>query len=299
MSDELSDSTTPATLRATTDGRVVRLIRAQHALEGDGLVVRRPFPTASLSQIDPFLLFDHVGPVEFEPGRGVGTPWHPHRGFETVTYLLEGDAEHRDSMGNHGFMHSGDTQWMTAGAGVLHKEGPSADAQRDGGRTHGLQLWVNLPAVEKMTAPAYQDLRAAQNARRAEPGVTIRVIAGNLFGLAGPGQTRTPISYAHVTLAAGAVVSTTLPAGHVVLAYPMTGGFGVGPTQVDEGILAVLEGAELTLAGVAASSEIIMLTGQPLGEPVARHGPFVMNTEAEIRQAYADFDRGAFGAVPD
>ena len=149
----------------TPNGRVVRLIRAQHTVEGDGFVVRRPFPTASLSHIDPFLLFDHMGPADFEPGRGVGTPWHPHRGFETVTYLLEGDMEHRDSMGNHGFMHSGDTQWMTAGAGVLHKEGPSADAQRDGGRTHGLQLWVNLPAAEKMTAPAYQDLRAEPNAR--------------------------------------------------------------------------------------------------------------------------------------
>jgi len=280
-------------------GRVVRLIRAQHTVEGDGFFVRRPFPTASLPQIDPFLLFDHMGPVDFEPGRGVGTLWHPHRGFETVTYLLEGDAEHRDSMGNHGFMRSGDTQWMTAGAGVLHKEGPSMEAQRDGGRTHGLQLWVNLPAAEKMTAPAYQDLRADQNAQRPEPGATIRVIAGDLFGLAGPGQTRTPISYAHVTLAAGAVVSTPLPDGHVVLAYPMTGSFSVGSTQVDEGILAVIEGDELALSGVATTSEIIVLTGQPLGEPVARYGPFVMNTEAEIRQAYADFERGAFGVIPD
>jgi len=299
MSHDVSDSSNFATSRTTAHGRVVRLVRAQHTVEGDGFAVRRPFPTASLSQIDPFLLFDHMGPVEFEPGRGVGTPWHPHRGFETVTYLLEGDAVHRDSMGNHGFLHSGDTQWMTAGAGVLHKEGPSADAQRDGGRTHGLQLWVNLPAAEKMTAPAYQDLRADQNAQSTEPGVTIRLIAGNLFGLAGPGATRTPLSYAHVTLAAGAVVATTLPAGHVVLAYPMTGGFRVGPTQVDEGILAIIEGVELTLTGVAASSEIIVLTGQPLGEPVARYGPFVMNTEAEIREAYADFERGTFGAIPD
>ena len=293
----MSDTSTGDT--SELHGHVVRLIRAQHTVEGDGFVVRRPFPTSSLSHIDPFLLFDHMGPVDFEPGRGVGTPWHPHRGFETVTYLLEGDAEHRDSMGNHGVMHSGDTQWMTAGGGVLHKEGPSVQAQRDGGRTHGLQLWVNLPAAEKMTAPAYQDLRADQNALRTETDATIRVIAGTLFGLLGPGQTRTPISYAHVTLAANAAVSTALPAGHVVLAYPMTGSFTVGPTQVDEGILAVIEGDSLTLTGVAASSEIIVLTGQPLGEPVARYGPFVMNTEAEIRQAYADFERGAFGVIPD
>ncbi|HEX2784492.1 MAG TPA: pirin family protein, partial [Ilumatobacteraceae bacterium] len=175
---------------------VTRLVRAQRAVEGDGFVVRRPFPTASLSYIDPFVLFDHFGPVEFAPGEGTGTPWHPHRGFETVTYLLEGDAEHRDSMGNHGFLHAGDTQWMTAGSGVLHKEGPSAAAQQRGGRSHGLQLWVNLPSSLKMTTPAYQDLLASENAREQRDGATVRVIAGDLFGLTGPGRTHTPISYA-------------------------------------------------------------------------------------------------------
>ena len=279
--------------------RVVRLIRAQHAVEGDGFVVRRPFPTASLSHIDPFLLFDHMGPVDFEPGRGVGTPWHPHRGFETVTYLLEGDAEHRDSMGNRGVLGAGDTQWMTAGSGVLHKEGPTEAVQLEGGRTHGLQLWVNLPAVKKMIEPAYQDLRAAEVAQRTEQGASIRVIAGELFGLDGPGSTHTPISYAHVTLAAGASVTTPLPSGHVVLGYAMTGSFHVGDTQVDEGILAVLEGQRLTLTGTAASSEIIVLTGQPIGEPVARYGPFVMNTETELRQAFDDFERGTFGRPTD
>ena len=147
-----------------TSATITHLIRAERAVEGDGFVVRRPFPTASLSYIDPFLLFDHMGPVEFGPGEGTGTPWHPHRGFETVTYLLEGDMEHRDSMGNHGYLRSGDTQWMTAGSGVLHKEGPSSAAQATGGRSHGLQLWVNLPASLKMTTPAYQDLRADENA---------------------------------------------------------------------------------------------------------------------------------------
>ncbi|MGB8858439.1 MAG: pirin family protein [Ilumatobacteraceae bacterium] len=280
---------------STSPGHIVRLIRAQHSVEGDGFFVRRPFPTASLSHIDPFLLFDHMGPVDFEPGRGVGTSWHPHRGFETVTYLLEGELEHCDSMGNHGSLRTGDTQWMTAGSGVLHKEGPSAEAQRDGGRTHGLQLWVNLPAAEKMTAPAYQDLRAEANARSEQPGAVVRVIAGELFDLTGPGHTRTPISYAHLTLAAGAAATTALPTGHVVLAYPMTGAFQVGTVQVAEGILAVIEGEVLTITGVAASSEIILLTGRPIQEPVARHGPFVMNTEAEIREAFADFESGAFG----
>ena len=282
-----------------TTATISRLVRAQRAVEGDGFVVRRPFPTQALSYIDPFLLFDHMGPVEHAPGQGVGTPWHPHRGFETVTYVLEGDLEHRDSMGNHGALRTGDTQWMTAGSGVLHKEGPSQASKRTGGTTHGLQLWVNLPAADKMMAPAYQDLRAEANARTELPGATVRVIAGELFGLTGPGSTHTPISYAHVTLEAGATVSTALPAGHVVLAYPMTGSFAIEGTQVDEGILAVVEGDELTLTGVAHSSEIIVLTGRPIGEPVARYGPFVMNTEAEIRQAFHDFETGAFGAPLD
>jgi redox-sensitive bicupin YhaK (pirin superfamily) len=278
---------------------VTRLVPAQRAIEGDGIVVRRPFPTSALSHLDPFLLFDHMGPVEFAPGQGAGTPWHPHRGFETVTYLLEGDLEHRDSMGNHGFLHAGDTQWMTAGAGVLHKEGPTAAMQQAGGSTHGLQLWVNLPSSLKSTDPAYQDLRADENAVEEQAGATIRVIAGELFGLTGPGRTRTPISYAHVTLQQDAVVSTALPFGHTVLAYPLTGAFRIGDTQVDEGVLAVIEGDQLTISGTAPTSDIIVLTGQPIGEPVARYGPFVMNTEAEIRQAFIDFDQGRFGSPID
>ena len=284
---------------SVSTGTVTRLIPAQRAIEGDGFVVRRPFPTSSLSYIDPFLLFDHMGPVDFAPGEGTGTPWHPHRGFETVTYLLEGDAEHRDSMGSHGFLHAGDTHWMTAGSGVLHKEGPSAAAQAAGGRTHGLQLWVNLPASEKMSAHAYQDIRADQNARDERPGATVRVIAGELFGLTGPGRTRTPISYAHVTLDSGVTVSTGLPRGHVVLAYAMTGGIAVGDTQVGEAVLAVIDGDEVALTGVAPTSEIIVLTGQPIGEPVARYGPFVMNTDDEVRQAFIDFDHGRFGSPTD
>ncbi|MFM2076904.1 MAG: hypothetical protein RJA49_794 [Actinomycetota bacterium] len=282
-----------------TIASVSRLIRAQQAVEGDGFVVRRPFPTASLSHLDPFLLFDHMGPAEFEPGKGVGTPWHPHRGFETVTYLLEGDMVHQDSMGNHGSLRSGDTQWMTAASGVLHKEGPSPDAQATGGRVHGLQLWVNLPAAMKMDPPAYQDLRADANARREEPGAVIRVIAGELFGLTGPGSTHTPITYAHVTLEADGSVHTALPHGQRALLYPMTGAVRIGETQVDEGILAVLDGDDLTIRGVAAASEVIVLTGEPIGEPVARYGPFVMNTEQELREAFSDFERGAFGVPLD
>jgi redox-sensitive bicupin YhaK (pirin superfamily) len=277
----------------------IRLIKAQRAVEGDGFEVRRPFPTHALPHLDPFLLLDHMGPATFAPGKGVGTSWHPHRGFETVTYVLEGQMEHRDSMGNHGLLDPGDTQWMTAAAGVLHKEGPSAAMQRTGGTLHGLQLWVNLPAAEKMGDPAYQDLRDEANARREEPGAVIRVIAGSLFGLHGPGRTRWPISYAHVTLEAGATVTTDLPDGHRVLVYPMTGAVDLDGTEVAEGVLAVVDGAVLRLTGTAASSEVIVLTGEPIGEPVARYGPFVMNTDDELRQAFRDFDAGRFGTPTD
>jgi redox-sensitive bicupin YhaK (pirin superfamily) len=278
---------------------VTHLIRAQRAVEGEGFVVRRPFPTASLSLIDPFLLFDHMGPMEFGPGQGVGTAWHPHRGFETVTYVLEGHLEHRDSLGNQGYLHPGDTQWMTAGAGVLHREGPSAAAQRTGGRVHGLQLWVNLPAADKMRAPAYQDITADHIARRDDPGAVVRVVAGDLFGLHGPGSTHTPISYAHLTLAAGGRAATALPEGHVVLVYPMTGGITVDGTGVSEGVMAVVDGPQLEVVGSAEASEVIVLTGEPIGEPVARYGPFVMNTDAEIRQAFIDFEHGSFGTPID
>jgi hypothetical protein len=202
-------------------------------------------------------------------------------------------------MGNRGYLHTGDTQWMTAGSGVLHKEGPSAAAQETGGRTHGLQLWVNLPSSDKMTPPAYQDLRAEENAVVSLPGATVRVIAGDLFGVSGPGKTRTAISYAHITLDEDAEVSTPLPPHHVVLAYAMTGAFRIGDTRVDEGVLAVVDGVELSLVGVDPRSEIIVVTGEPIGEPVARYGPFVMNTEAEVRQAFIDFEHGRFGTPTD
>jgi redox-sensitive bicupin YhaK (pirin superfamily) len=188
---------------------------------------------------------------------------------------------------------------MTAASGVLHKEGPSAVAQETGGRVHGLQLWVNLPSAQKMDPPAYQDLRATANARREQPGAVVRVIAGELFDLRGPGSTRTPISYAHVTLQSEAAVTTALPHGHRVLLYPMTGAVRVGDTQVDEGILAIVDGDDLTVQGVASSSEVVLLTGEPIGEPVARYGPFVMNTEQELRDAFRDFERGAFGVPLD
>ena len=285
----------------STSSRVAELIPAERAVEGEGFVVRRPFPTMGRPQVDPFLLFDHLGPVTNAPGAAVGTSWHPHRGFETVTYLLEGDVEHLDSLGNHGRLGPGDTQWMTAGSGVLHKEGPSEETRRRGGTMHGLQLWVNLPSGRKMIDPAYQDIRADEVARSVTDGATIRVIAGTLFGLTGPGSTHTPISYAHITLAEGATVSTELPEGQTAMLYPLVGDVSVGDTLVAESHLAVLDAGrhlEIVSAG-PVPAEVIVLTGEPIGEPIARMGPFVMNNQAEIRQAMIDYQDGKFGVPLD
>ena len=191
-----------------TERGVREVLPALRAVEGDGFVVRRPFPVPGRELVDPFLLLDHLGPVDHAPGEALGTSEHPHRGFETVTYLLEGEIEHRDSLGNHGLLGPGDTQWMTAGRGVLHQEGPSARLRAEGGRVHGVQLWVNLPAAEKMVPPAYQDL-TAERVRRAEPapGAVARVIAGEAFGVTGPGRTRTRAPTASTTMSAPRPVS--------------------------------------------------------------------------------------------
>lgn len=286
-----------------TDREVAELLPAQRAVEGDGFVVRRPFPTIARSYVDPFLLWDHMGPVEHGPGEGVGTPHHPHRGFETVTYLLQGELEHRDSLGNHGFLGEGDTQWMTAGRGVIHKEGPSEAFKARGGTLHGLQLWVNLPAAEKMRPASYQDIRATEVAV-VEPsdGVTARVIAGEAFGVQGPGRTVTPINYVHLTLAPGSVARTAVPADHNVVAYPLVGSFSVPSARGDdvvvpEAVMAIFApGDQVELHGPAdgAAAEVILLTGEPLNEPVVREGPFVMNTRAELLQAFEDYSAGRF-----
>ena len=286
-----------------TDREVAELLPAQRAVEGDGFVVRRPFPTMQRSYVDPFLLWDHMGPVDHAPGEGVGTPHHPHRGFETVTYLLEGELEHRDSLGNHGFLGQGDTQWMTAGRGVIHKEGPSEAFKARGGTLHGLQLWVNLPAAEKMRPASYQDIRATEVAV-VEPseGVTARVIAGEAFGVQGPGRTVTPINYTHLTMAPGSGARTAVPADHHVVAYPLVGSFSVPSAHGDdvvvpEAVMAIFApGDQVELHGPAdgAPAEVILLTGQPLNEPVVREGPFVMNTRAELLQAFEDYNAGRF-----
>ena len=287
-------------MSTTTLRTVLQTIPAQRAVEGDGFVVRRPFPIPGQELVDPFLLLDHMGPVDQAPGDAVGTPEHPHRGFETVTYLLEGEMEHRDSLGNRGTLGPGDTQWMTAGRGVIHQEGPTERFRREGGRMHGVQLWVNLPAADKMIAPAYQDLTADAVTRvEPAPGVVARVVAGDAFGVSGPGSTHTPITYTHLTLEPGAVARTALPADHTVLVYPMVGSVAVGSRTLSEAELGVLgpgDAVELSGPDGGDPSEVLVLSGRPLHEPVARYGPFVMNTRAQLMEAVEDFNAGRFAS---
>ncbi len=283
---------------------VERIVTASRFLEGEGFAVRRPFPGMDLSLADPFLLLDHMGAVEYAPGEAKGAPWHPHRGFETVTYMIDGAFEHTDSTGGGGLITDGSTQWMTAGSGVMHSELPPQEMVTRGGLFHGVQLWVNLPRARKWTDPAYQDISSGDVTllSSADGGALLRVIAGELDGHRGPGATATPITYLHATVAAGARVDLPWPAEFNALVYVLSGRGTVGPERrpLDEGQLAVLHrGEALTFAAAerqrAAASEswdVLVLGGLPLREPVARYGPFVMSTKAEIIEAIEDFNAG-------
>jgi redox-sensitive bicupin YhaK (pirin superfamily) len=280
------------------------IVRARRTVEGGGFVVRRPFPTPELPQFDPFLLLDEMGPVVYAPGQAVGAPDHPHRGFETVTYLLDGEFEHEDSAGNRGRLAPGDIQWMTAGRGVVHSEMPSARVRREGGRVHGFQLWVNLRSRDKMTAPRYQDVTAATLpvAKTADGKATVKVIAGEALGVSASVETRTPILYLDVTLEPGGRIALPAPAAYNAAVYVFEGIARVGPRHdAESGAFVILgEGDAVELAAAPdakAQVRALVLGGEPLNEPVARHGPFVMNTEAEIRQAIDDYRSGRFGDI--
>ncbi len=279
-----------------------RVVHAVRQREGGGFIVRRPFPTAGLDQIDPFLLLDEMGPADYAPGEAVGAPDHPHRGFETVTYMLEGEFEHEDSAGNRGSIRPGDVQWMTAGDGVIHSEEPAAWVKERGGRVHGFQLWVNLPARDKRIAPRYQDVRAEDMpAWRSDDGRTVvKVIAGQVLGVQARAQTRTPITYLDVALDDGARVELDIPAAQNALVYVFRGALTVGTQNraARDGDLAMVTGGEtLALVGTEAGTRALVVAGEPLREPVARHGPFVMNTREEIVEAFADYQSGRFGRI--
>ncbi len=278
---------------------VARVITAHKQLEGGGFEVRRPFPTAGVDHIDPFLLLDELGPVEYGPGEAIGAPDHPHRGFETVTYILEGAVEHEDSAGHRGRIGPGDVQWMTAGAGIVHSEEPSPDVRDKGGRAHGFQVWVNLPAKLKMTKPRYQEVKAAGIPRAQSPDGRARgvIIAGEALGVRAVIDTITPIVYQDWTLDPGADVGIAIAPDHRAIVYAFEGAVEIGGREVREGQLAVLGEGDTVRLRASRSGRVLLLAGVPHREPVARHGPFVMNTHDELVQAVRDFQSGRMGEI--
>lgn len=285
---------------------VAGVVNSIETLEGGGFLVRRPFPQASFSEFDPFLLLDEMGPMEVAPGEAKGAPDHPHRGFETVTYMLSGEMEHKDSRGHAGRLTPGDVQWMTAGAGVVHSEMPSSEFQREGGRMHGFQLWVNLPQREKMTKPRYQEIPRARIPQvTSEDGlVTVRVIAGEAMGQRAVIETHTPIVYLHYSIEPGGAVTQSVPAEYNAFAYLVDGAglFGGANERATDGqmVMFAQDGEQIRIENPADAQtrlEVLLIAGVPLNEPVARYGPFVMNTEREIRQAFEDYARGRMGAI--
>ncbi|MEO9326147.1 pirin family protein [Nocardioides sp. C4-1] len=281
---------------------------APQGYEGEGFPVRRAFAGVDLQDLDPFIMMDQMGEVEYAPGEPKGTPWHPHRGFETVTYIIDGVFEHRDSHGGGGTITNGDTQWMTAGSGLLHIETPPEWLVQQGGLFHGIQLWVNLPRDAKMTAPKYQDIRSREVALLTTPdaGALVRVVAGSVDGHEGPGATHTPMTLVHATVEPGARLDLPWAVEHNALVYVLNGHgtVGVGPdaAPVRTGQTAVLGAgdyltvtADGTQESRSPSLDVVVVGGRPLREPLAWAGPFVMNTKAEVLEAYQSFQRGDFG----
>jgi redox-sensitive bicupin YhaK (pirin superfamily) len=288
---------------------VLQVTTAPSGYEGEGFPVRRAFAGVDLSQLDPFIHMDQMGEVDYAPGEPKGTAWHPHRGFETVTYIIDGVFRHQDSNGGGGLITNGDTQWMTAGGGILHIEEPPEELVMSGGLFHGFQLWVNLPRRLKMTNPRYQDIRAQQVSllSSADGGALIRVIAGDLGGHPGPGITHTPITLLHATLQPGAQLRLPWRRDFNALVYVLAGSGTVGPDHrpVRTGQLATFgSGDALTVQaspvqdGPGRELDILVLGGEPIREPVAAYGPFVMNTRDELAQAFEDFQAGRLGTIP-
>ena len=293
--------------KQTNKGRTVAgIVNSIETLEGGGFLVRRPFPKASFSDFDPFLLLDEMGPMDVAPGAAKGAPDHPHRGFETVTYILSGDMEHKDSSGHAGQLRSGDVQWMTAGSGVVHAEMPSAEFMRTGGRMHGFQLWVNLPQRDKMVKPRYQEIPSSRipKATSADGLVSVSVIAGEALGQKAVIETRTPIIYLHYRIKPGGAAVQKIPNDYSAFAYIVEGegSFGAEGERAVDGqmIMFAPDGDEVRIQDAADASttlEVLLIAGVPLNEPIACYGPFVMNTETEIRQAIEDYRMGRMGAI--
>jgi len=288
---------------------VISVTSAPRGFEGEGFPVRRAFHGVGLEALDPFIHMDQMGEVEYAPGEPKGTPWHPHRGFETVTYIMDGTFEHADSNGGGGVITNGDTQWMTAGAGILHIEKPPEALVVSGGLFHGIQLWVNLPRTLKLAAPRYQDIRAGQVGllASADGGALVRVIAGELAGQTGPGSTHTPMTFVHATLSPDAELVLPWRADYNALVYVLAGHGSVATERINvqTGQL-VAFGPGNTLRITAAERQetrspnldVLVLGGRPIREPIAWAGPFVMNTRDEVIQAFDDYQAGRLGSIP-
>jgi len=280
------------------------IINSIETLEGEGFLVHRPFPTYALSDFDPFLLLDEMGPKDLAPGEAKGAPDHPHRGFETVTYMLDGRMQHKDSRGNAGKLTPGDVQWMTAGAGVVHSEMPEREFAVGGGRLHGFQLWVNLPKRDKMTNPRYQEIPSAGiPVGQSDDGlVTVKVIAGDSLGKKAVIETHTPIIYLHFTLKPGGSVRQSVPAEYNGFAYVINGNgvFGADDEKAGRGqmVMFARDGDDVTIKnGSDENLDALLIAGVPLDEPIVRYGPFVMNTREEILQAFEDYRSGHMGEI--
>ena len=282
------------------------LIKAVSTLEGAGFLVHRPFPSDALSDFDPFLLLDEMGPMDVRPGEAKGAPDHPHRGFETVTYMLSGSFRHKDSQGHEGKLASADVQWMTAGRGVVHSEEPSKEFQQTGGTLHGLQLWVNLPKTDKMIRPRYQEIPAAKipSAQTPDGNVAVRVLAGESLGVRAVIETRIPIFYLDFAINPGGRVVQPVAPDFNTFAYVVNGivRFGSQTAHVQRGNMVPFErdGDEIRIEAPLenhSSARVLLIGGRPLNEPIARYGPFVMNTPQEIHEAFEDYRSGRMGSI--
>ncbi|MGV9671778.1 pirin family protein [Gordonia sp. NPDC003504] len=299
---------TPAALE-DTEREVRSVTRGPRGYEGEGFPVVRAFAGVPTAALDPFIHMDQMGEVDYQPGEPRGTDWHPHRGFETVTYMIDGRFQHQDSTGGGGLIENGATQWMTAGSGILHIETPPAELVESGGLFHGIQLWVNLPAKDKFLTPRYQNLEGGQVALVASPdgGSLVRIIAGEIDGHAGPGSTHTPITVAHATVEPGASISLPWRRDFNALVYVLSGRGTVGAQArpIEQGQLAVFgAGDRLSVSADSGQDsnrpalEVLLLGGKPIREPVAQYGPFVMNTREQLVEAINDFQAGRLGVVP-
>jgi len=279
----------------TKQRSVNQVIHSIETLEGEGIIVHRPFPTHKLDQCDPFLLLDHFGPIKYSPGEAKGAPWHPHRGFETISYILQGEVQHQDSMGNSGTLRAGDIQWMTAGSGIIHDETPTKGMLEKGGTMEGFQIWVNLPSKNKMIPPYYQDVNKSKIPSIKDGNTTIHVIAGEARGQKAIISTTTPIFYLDVHSAKGEDFVLDIPIEMNALCYVYGGraifGSNEKEAKVYDMVRLAQDGNKLRVQ-TREKSQFIVLAGIPLNEPVARHGPFVMNTKEEIREAFSDYQLG-------